>query len=112
MSLNGYILILTTISNVEEGKRIAKRLLEKKLVACVNIIPNVKSLYWWKGAVEEDEEVILIIKTHISAVREVFEVIRKEHTYELPEVIAIPIAIGSEEYLKWIKDIIYEKITR
>jgi periplasmic divalent cation tolerance protein len=98
------LLVLTSVGSGEEARKIARGLLERRLAACVNIVPGVHSLYWWQGELESSEESLLVIKTvkrHEEAVR---QTIRELHSYQLPECIAFEIASGSPEYLKWIED--------
>jgi|SRR5580698_8649688 periplasmic divalent cation tolerance protein len=96
------IVVLTTCESADEASQIARVLVEKKIAACVNIMPGVKSVYRWKEKIEEASEVLLIIKSR----RDLFDAIRTEiakiHTYELPELIALPIVDGSETYLAWL----------
>eukprot|EP00270_Netrium_digitus_P010047 TRINITY_DN3085_c0_g1_i1.p1 TRINITY_DN3085_c0_g1~~TRINITY_DN3085_c0_g1_i1.p1 ORF type:complete len:214 (-),score=41.87 TRINITY_DN3085_c0_g1_i1:282-923(-) len=97
------MMVFVTVPNEEVGKKLASGLVEAKLAACVNRIQGIESTYWWKGKVESDQEHLLIIKTQKAVVPELTEFINKNHPYELAEVIAIPIAAGSERYLKWIE---------
>ena len=96
------IVVLTTCESEEQAQRIAKHLVEKRLAACVTIVPGARSVYRWKGAIEEASELLLVIKTR----RELFAALSSElasvHTYEVPEVIALPIVDGSEDYLAWL----------
>jgi periplasmic divalent cation tolerance protein len=96
------IVVLTTCESEEEAERIARFLVEKRLAACVNILPKARSIYRWKGAVEDAQELILLIKSR----RDVFETLRAEllkiHSYEVPEAIALPVVDGSHAYLAWI----------
>jgi periplasmic divalent cation tolerance protein len=96
------IVVLTTCESEDEAERIARSLLEKRVAACVNILPKARSIYRWKGAVEDTQEFVLLIKTR----RDVFEALRielsKAHSYEVPEVMALPVVDGSESYLGWI----------
>ena len=98
------ILALSMCASAEEAATIARALVERRVAACVNIIPGIKSVYRWKGAVEEEPEWLLLIKT----TRDLFDRLRTEirglHSYEVPELIALPIADGLPEYLKWIDD--------
>jgi periplasmic divalent cation tolerance protein len=96
-------IVLTTAGSVDEARRIAEALVERKLAACVNIVPKIVSIYRWKGKVEEAEEWMLLIKT-ASGFEPVRDAILKMHSYELPECMSISIEDGSPEYLKWLED--------
>jgi periplasmic divalent cation tolerance protein len=96
--------VLTTASSQEEARKLANALVERRLAACVNILPKIDSIYRWKDKVEEAQEFLLLIKTTQSAITRLCEAIRELHSYELPECIAIPIEEGSTPYLKWIHD--------
>jgi len=97
-------LVLTTTSSAEESKKIARALVESRLAACVNIIPKIESVYRWEGKVEEAQEYLLLIKTTAKAFPSVSEAIRRLHSYEVPECVAIAVEEGSETYLKWIAE--------
>ena len=97
------VLVLSTAGSEEEARKIAAALVENRLAACVNIVPRLVSVYRWHGKVESAEEFLLLIKTTRAREAEVCSAIRSLHSYELPECIAIPIASGSDEYLKWIQ---------
>jgi len=96
-------LVLTTAGSSEEARKLARTLLERKLVACVNILPQVQSIYRWQDAIEESEEWLLLIKTTEQAVERVRQTICELHSYELPECISIAIEAGSPDYLDWIE---------
>lgn len=96
------IVVLTTCASAEEAEKIARTLVSKKLAACVNMLPAVRSIYRWKGAVEDAQEIQLVIKSSRGLFDEVRAEIEKLHSYEMPEVIAIPIVDGSEAYLDWL----------
>ncbi len=98
------IVVLSTCASSEEAERIARTLVEKKLAACVNILPVVRSIYRWKGAIEDDQETLLLIKTSRALFGDLRVEIQKLHSYEVPEAIAIPIVDGLERYLKWMAD--------
>jgi len=87
---------------MDEAKNIAAHLVNNKLAACVNIIPQLTSIYEWKGAVQEDSEYLLLIKTREDYFEAVKDAIIKLHPYELPEVISVPIKQGYDKYLNWI----------
>lgn len=99
---NDYILILNTCPDLSEAKRIASVLVESGVSACVNIIPNIASVYRWKGLVEYQEECLLIIKSRADCFPAVRDKILGQHPYELPEVIAVPLVDGFDKYLRWI----------
>lgn len=96
------ILILTTASTKTEADQIANKLVQERLVACVNIIPNIKSIYRWKDKINEDSEYLLIIKTVKRVEEDVFENICKLHSYDTPEMISIPVTGGEKSYLNWL----------
>jgi len=99
-----YLLLFTTTNHIEDAYRIADHLVAARLVACVNIVPSVSSVYRWKGSVQKDSEVLMILKTRKSKIGRLEKTIREIHSYETPELIAIPVAYGLLEYLKWIDD--------
>jgi periplasmic divalent cation tolerance protein len=96
-------IVLTTAGSVDEARRIAEALVDRKLAACVNIVPKIVSIYSWKGKVEEAEEWMLLIKTAVGF-EPVHDAILEMHSYELPECLSISIEDGSPEYLKWLAD--------
>jgi Uncharacterized protein involved in tolerance to divalent cations len=83
---------------------LAKLLVEKKLAACVNVVKGLRSFYWWKGKIEEDDEELLIIKTSREAYGELEKQIKENHPYTVPEIIALPIILGNPDYLAWIDE--------
>jgi periplasmic divalent cation tolerance protein len=98
------LLVLTTAGSESEARKIAEMLVERRLAACVNIIPRIHSVYRWEEKVETAEEFLLIAKTVKSKEDQVQAVIRELHSYELPECISIPIESGNAEYLRWITE--------
>ena len=100
--MTDYKLVLTTAPSEEEAKKIARTLVERKLAACVNIIPQVKSVYRWKDKVEESSEFLMLIKTFGTALNEVYSTIQNMHSYETPELLSLSIESGSIACLKWI----------
>lgn len=95
------IVVLSACASVEEANRIATELVEKRLAACVNMMSGVRSVYRWKNEVEESQEVLLVIKTSRALFESVASQIEKMHSYEVPEVIALPVVDGAEQYLEW-----------
>jgi periplasmic divalent cation tolerance protein len=98
------LLVLTTAGSEAEAKKIAERLVERRLAACVNIVPRIHSVYRWEGKVEHAEEFLLLIKTLKRKEDQVRAAIQELHSYELPECISIPIEGGSPKYLQWITE--------
>ncbi len=95
-------IVLTTAGSEEEARRIARHLVEKRLAACVNIVPRITSIYRWKDKVEEACEWLLVIKTTASVYNEVCTAITDLHSYDLPECVCLAIEDGSVNYLQWI----------
>lgn len=102
--MSDYILVLTTTKGKEEGERIANILIKQKKAACVSIIPNVSSIFLWKGNIEKQDEAQLLIKTKKCLFDEVVSLIKSNHSYEVPEVISLPILDGYNEYLNWMDE--------
>jgi periplasmic divalent cation tolerance protein len=96
------IVVLITTSSGEEAHKIAESLVNGKKAACVNIVPRVDSLFWWKDKVDSARESLLLVKTKASLFPEIIELVKRMHSYEVPEIIALPIIAGSEDYLKWL----------
>lgn len=97
------IVVLSTAANVEEAEKITLALLEARKVGCVNIVPEVLSRYWWQGRITKDKEVLLIAKTNTASLPDVIRIVKENHSYETPEVIALPITGGSAHYLAWLE---------
>ncbi|MFX1493108.1 MAG: divalent-cation tolerance protein CutA [Promethearchaeota archaeon] len=101
-----YYIFLVTVPNLEEGKKIAKTLVENKIVACVNIIQDIISIYRWKGRIEENGENLLVIKTNEKNSKDLIDKINEIHSYDTPECIGFKIEKGSEKYLDWINQVV------
>ena len=95
------VVILITASTGEEAQQIADKLLAQRKAACVNIIPKVHSLFWWKGKLDSAEETVLIVKSRASLIDEIVSLVKEVHSYEVPEVIALPLVGGNQDYLNW-----------
>ncbi|MFC1997139.1 divalent-cation tolerance protein CutA [Chloroflexota bacterium] len=100
-----YLTVFVTAPSTEEGGKIARTLVSEKLAACVNIVPGITSIYTWDAEVCEDNEVLLIIKTRADLFDSLSTTVQKEHPYEMPEVIALPISAGAASYLSWIDEV-------
>jgi periplasmic divalent cation tolerance protein len=96
------IVVLTTCGSEEEAERLARLLVEKRLAACVNAMPRARSYYRWKGAIESAEEHLLIIKSSRDRLAALCATLEKEHSYEVPEAIALPVVDGAVKYLNWL----------
>jgi periplasmic divalent cation tolerance protein len=96
------LLVLSTAPDEDTAARLAHAILDARCAACVNLLPGLRSIYRWKGAVEEAREVQLLIKTRATRFADVERVLRAHHPYETPEIIALPIDAGSADYLAWL----------
>ena len=96
------VVMLTAAASLEEANRIANDLVSRCLVACVNLVPGVTSVYWWEGRVTQSEEVLLLMKSARCRVDEVIAQVEAVHSYDVPEVVVLGIERGSERYLSWV----------
>jgi periplasmic divalent cation tolerance protein len=102
-ALDVVAVVLSTVPDEATAERIAKALVEERLAACVNRVPGVGSIYRWQGAIEESEEILLVIKTHARRAPQVTQRLRELHPYEIPEILVLPVAAGLGAYLDWIR---------
>jgi len=102
------VVVLITCANRKEAKRISRHLVEQKLVACVNIVDKVNSVFWWQDKVDSANEVLLIAKSKKSLMEKIIRQVKSQHSYQVPEVIALPIIAGNRDYINWI----YESVRR
>ncbi|MDH5229018.1 MAG: divalent-cation tolerance protein CutA [Gammaproteobacteria bacterium] len=100
--VNDYLLVLNTCPNSEVAQQIADILVSQSMAACVNIMPGLSSTYLWQGKIERASEVLLLIKTHVTKYQDLQQTLEQLHPYELPEIIAVPLARGLTPYLDWI----------
>jgi periplasmic divalent cation tolerance protein len=98
------ILVITNLPDRAAAVKLAQALVERRLAACVNVLAECTSVYRWKGVVENTAEVPVLIKTRAARYEEVEGAIRELHPYELPEIIAVPVSRGHDEYLQWVAD--------
>jgi periplasmic divalent cation tolerance protein len=101
----GEIVVFITTKDEQEAETIAQLLLDRHLIACCNMVSDVRSMFRWQGALESEDECLMILKTRSSLLNEVVEAVKSAHSYEVPEIIAIPVIGGNQEYLKWIGDV-------
>lgn len=99
-----FALVLISASSEDESNNIVSSLLNKRLIACANIGSKVTSSYWWKGKIEETDEFIISAKTRLSLISKISEEVKKIHSYEVPEIIALPVLDGNPDYMDWLND--------
>ncbi|MBN1106533.1 MAG: divalent-cation tolerance protein CutA [Deltaproteobacteria bacterium] len=102
--MSEYIQVSTTLEKRDDARRMAGALVEKRLAACAQIAGPILSVYWWKGRMEEAEEWLLILKTRKDLYDRLEGEIRELHPYDVPEIVAVPLAAGSPDYLRWIDE--------
>lgn len=99
------IVILITAGSESEAERIARALVDEHLAACVNIIPGVRSFFFWDGKTQDEKEVLMVAKSRAPLVSKVVSRVKALHSYTVPEVIALPIVAGSSDYLAWVSEV-------
>ena len=104
MAKPAYLVVFITTSSYEEARKIADALVDLKKAACVNIVPRVNSLFRWKGKIEDVEESLMVVKTRAELFPDVVSTVKSIHSYEVPEIIALPIIEGNPDYLTWLKE--------
>ncbi len=97
-----YVVVFITTRDTEEAEKIGKTLVKRRQAACVNIIPEVSSHFWWKDKLDAAKESLLIVKTRDSLLPDIIKSVKKIHSYSVPEIIALPIVGGNPDYLDWI----------
>lgn len=106
MMTTHYRLIFTTCANKEEARAMAKELVQQKLAACVNILPEIESFYMWEDAVQNEQETKLLIKTKSEKMNQVIQAIKSLHSYEVPEVQVVDVATGNLAYFNWMDEVL------
>ncbi len=99
------LVLFVTVGSEDEALKIAKTIVQEKLAACVNIIPAIRSVYMWQGEVCDDKELLLLIKTPRKLFSKLMNRIKELHSYEVPEIIAVSLSEGIEDYLSWVMDV-------
>ena len=100
----GHIVVLITTRSMAEAQVIGRALVEGRVAACVNIVPGLRSLFRWQGTIEEQEETLMLVKSRGEYLPSILEIVKRLHSYTVPEVIALPILGGSSDYLAWINE--------
>ena len=104
MSATEFVVVLVTTADAEEGARLGRALVEERLAACANVVGPIRSIYRWQGAVEEAGEHLVLLKARAADVGQLETRVRALHSYDVPEVLALPVAAGSAPYLAWLAD--------
>jgi len=104
-----FIVVLVTVTSKAEAEKISKALLKKKLAACVNIVSGITSFFNWKGKIEKSNELLLVIKTRESLFKKLEKEVKANHSYTVPEIIALPILEGSKKYMGWLNSELSKK---
>lgn len=99
------IVVFITAPSEDEAVKISRAIVEARLAGCVNIIKNIRSIYSWQGKIEDEPEVLMVVKTQKGLFGELSKKVKELHSYSVPEIIALPIVEGSEDYLKWLKEV-------
>lgn len=102
MQQTNYIVVFITSKDTEEAQKIAQTLLKRRQAACVNIVPEVDSHFWWQNKLDSSRESLLIVKTKESLLPDIINTVKKIHSYSVPEITALPISGGNQDYLDWI----------
>lgn len=98
------IVVLITASSKDEAQKIAKTLVEERIVACANIVPEIRSFFFWEGKTQDEGETLLICKSRLPLMDGIVQRVKSLHSYTVPEIIALPVVAGSGDYLKWINE--------
>ncbi|PVX25291.1 MAG: cytochrome C biogenesis protein CcdA [Candidatus Bathyarchaeum sp.] len=101
--LMSYNIVIMTAPNKQEAAEIVHTLLEERLIACANILDSVQSFFWWKGKIDEENEAMVVMKSHSSLFEKLSKRVLELHSYDTPEILALPVVNGSQSYLDWMK---------
>ncbi len=97
-----YVVLFITTAADEEAQLISRVLLEQRKAACINIVPRVSSLFWWQGSIDSAQESLLVVKTRAPLVAEIVQLVKEIHSNDVPEIIALSIVAGNQDYLEWL----------
>ena len=100
--MEDYVVLFITTAADEEAQLISRVLLEQRKAACVSIVPGVSSLFWWQGRIDSAQESLLVVKTRARLVDEIVQLVKEVHSNDVPEIIALPIIAGNQDYLDWL----------
>ena len=103
-----YVVLFITTADEEEAKLISRVLLEQRKAACINIVPGVSSLFWWQDNIDTAHESLLVVKTRTMLINEIVQLVKQLHSNDVPEIIAMPILGGNQDYLEWIEEVVKE----
>ena len=109
MEAEDVVVVLITVPPCDIGERIAAELVEQRLAACVNIIPGLRSIFAWEGRIQEERELLLLVKTRVGRLSNLEARVRAMHPYSVPEILALPAVAGHEPYLAWVADSVTTK---
>lgn len=101
----GELVVFVTASSEDEATRIGRALVEAGLAACVNVVPRIRSIFRWQGKVSDEPETLMIVKTRAACFDGLADMVKRHHSYSIPEVIALPIQRGTVDYLAWVRDV-------
>jgi periplasmic divalent cation tolerance protein len=99
-----YIMVYITTKNEEEAERIGKELVSQRLVACANVIPKIKSTYWWKGNIEQEEEAVLLLKSTEEKAQSIINRVKELHSYSVPCINVVLVTKGNKDYFRWLDE--------
>jgi len=99
-----YVIVMMTASSKEEAARIVRALLEEKLIACANILDSVTSFFWWQNKIDQENEALVLMKSKQSLFKKISKRVKELHSYDVPEVLAVPVVDGSSDYLGWLEE--------
>lgn len=104
MNQQDILIVFVSAGSQEEAQKIAKAVVESRAAACATILPSVRSLYWWEGKIADEQESILLLKTTVENYPKVEELVRSHHSYTTPEILAVPVAKGLDQYIAWVRN--------
>jgi len=102
MAESNYLVVLITVGSTDEAGKIGDALVSQRKAACVNIIPRISSVFRWEGKIEREQESLLLVKTRAELFPTVVDLVKRIHSYDVPEIIALPVVGGNEDYLAWL----------